>query len=75
MKNFTDMVNNRLKLNISGNIFEVPCEILKRLPFSRLALVSSAKLHSDVEIFYNRNPAFFPFVLDVYRSGLLHLPR
>ena len=61
----------RVKLNIGGVRYETEEETLKTFSKSRLARESSG----DKELFYDRNPYIFSFILDTYRYGSLHLPR
>ena len=61
----------RISFNIGGIRFETEEATLRKFPESRLA-----QEYSGVnEIFYDRNPYIFSFILDCYRYGSLHLPH
>lgn len=58
----------RVKLNIGGEIFSTSVNTLLTIRDSFLArLVESNKIDIKEEIFIDRSPKFFPFILDYYR--------
>lgn len=67
-----------IKINISGQPFVVSRETLERYPGTRLASLSQedAAYQQDGDFYYfERNPTVFLHVMDLYRSGELHLPK
>ena len=61
----------RIALNIGGIRFETEEATLQKFSKTRLARECSG----DKELFYDRNPYIFGFILDSYRYGTLHLPH
>ena len=61
----------RITLNIGGIRFETEESTLQAFPRSRLA----REIIGDKNLFYDRNPYIFSFILDCYRYGSLHFPH
>lgn len=78
--------NQRVRLNVGGNRYEIHWRLLKRLPYTRLGRLYSCKKETDLfrlcdawdvkkqEFFFDRNYQTFDFILDFYRTGSLHMP-
>ena len=65
------VIMQRITFNIGGIRFETEESTLRKFPKSRLA-----QEYSGVkEVFYDKNPYIFSFILDCYRYGSLHLPH
>ncbi|KAK2168778.1 hypothetical protein LSH36_14g05030 [Paralvinella palmiformis] len=68
----------RIVLDIGGEKFvTTPCT-LNRHPKTRLAGLAEADVAyhpSRQAIFFDRSSRLFPFILDFYRTGELHLPH
>lgn len=70
--------DEQVTLNIGGQIFKTTKSTLKNVPGTKLS-----NLNKDCEIydkelkeyFFDRNPIVFPFILDFYRTGTMHIPR
>ena len=61
----------RIALNIGGIRFETQEATLQKFSKTRLTRECSG----NKELFYDRNPYVFSFILDSYRYGTLHLPH
>ena len=61
----------RIALNIGGIRFKTQEATLQKFSTTRLARECSG----NKELFYDRNPYIFSFILDSYRHGKLHLPH
>jgi len=67
----------RVRLNVSGQRFEVFSRTLARFPDTLLGSDERDYFYDETrdEYFFDRNPAIFRRVLSYYRSGRLHYPR
>ncbi|KAK3091117.1 hypothetical protein FSP39_017237 [Pinctada imbricata] len=66
-----------IKLNLRGTVFYTNSVKFKAFPDSRLAKLTSSTTpyHANKdEIYFDRNPALFHYILDIYDKGTLHLP-
>ena len=65
----------KVLLNVGGKLFATFRSTLARLPGTRLSALDERDPSFDMdsqEYFFDRNPAFFAAVLDLYRTGELH---
>ena len=70
-----DTADDLIVLNVGGKVFCTSLESLNRLPETKLGKMSkSGVLQCSKEIFFDRNPKVMHGVLDLYRTGELHLP-
>lgn len=70
-----DSADDLIVLNVGGKVFCTSLESLNRLPETKLGRLSkSGMLQCSKEIFFDRNPKVMHGVLDLYRTGELHLP-
>lgn len=68
----------KIVIDVGGTIFMTFKSTLERLPNSRLAKLSSSDPEYDPEskqYFFDRNPRIFGHILDLYRTGELHIPH
>ena len=67
-----------VKMDIGGTIFRISEASLHKFPDTLLGSLSkSSEYYNDTDGSYNfdRNPEYFNFVLDLYRTGSLHMPH
>ncbi|KAK3096031.1 hypothetical protein FSP39_022180, partial [Pinctada imbricata] len=68
----------KIRLNVGGTYFETTSDTLLQRPDTKLgALVKKNKNEGsvdDLNLFFDRSPEIFNFILDIYRTGQLHLP-
>ncbi|CAG8437752.1 10134_t:CDS:2 [Ambispora gerdemannii] len=64
--------NRRIKLNIGGFKYETKRSVLINWPDSRIA--NDIAENEPDELFYNRDGHLFWYILQFYRTGLIHLP-
>ncbi|KAJ8312449.1 hypothetical protein KUTeg_009822 [Tegillarca granosa] len=72
-----DFVGKRVAFNVGGVRFETNISTLQSIPNTRLSSVEKLEQFYDAdkdEFFFDRNPTIFSSVLDLCRSGHLHLP-
>ena len=66
-------------LNVGGQLFKTTVDTLKSLPDTRLGRLAREETlttnQQDVELFFDRNPEIVNSLLDLYRTGELHLPK
>ncbi|XP_076452606.1 potassium voltage-gated channel protein Shaw-like [Babylonia areolata] len=68
----------RIRLNVGGKLFMTTADTLRSLPDSRLGRLASddsITSQQDVELFFDRNPKVMNSILDLYRTGELHIPK
>lgn len=65
---------SRITLNVGGIRFETEAATLKRFPNSKLSR-ECQQLAENKEVFFDRNPYIFSFILDSYRYGSIHVPH
>nr|KAG5694306.1 hypothetical protein BaRGS_032024 [Batillaria attramentaria] len=69
-------METRVRLDVGGKVFTTTVDTLRTLPETRLGrLVTETKLNTEKELFFDRNPKIMNSVLDLYRTGELHLPE
>ena len=69
----------RVKINVGGQIHETYKTTLKNIPDTRLSWITETTAQVDYdpeneEYFFDRHPAVFAAVLNYYRTGKLHAP-
>ena len=67
-----------IKLNVSGKRFIIKRETLQRFPGTRLAELGTSSPEynpATKDYYFDRNSKVVPFILDLYRTGDLHLPQ
>ncbi|XP_041349491.1 potassium voltage-gated channel subfamily S member 3-like [Gigantopelta aegis] len=67
-----------IRLNVSGKRFLIKRETLLRYPGTRLAELGTSSPEynpSTKDYYFDRNSKLVPFILDLYRTGELHLPQ
>ena len=67
----------RCTLNVGGQIFTTTIDTLRSLPNTRLGRLAQDETltnQKDAELFFDRNPEIMNNLLDLYRTGDLHLP-
>jgi len=78
-KNLSYVVNTqgeRIRLNIGGSVFSTSVNTLMSIRDSFLArLVESGKINIKEEIFIDRSPSIFPFILDFYRYKVINYKK
>lgn len=70
-------MEDTVKINIGGVIFETLKETLSRFPDTRLGRLNITDPNYNElkeHFFFDRNPYYFQAILDLYRFGSLHLP-
>lgn len=77
--------NKRVSLNVGGERHEVMWKTLGRVPYSRLGRLENAFTHEEIldlvddyslienEFYFDRQPESFSAVVNLYRTGKLHL--
>lgn len=77
--------NKRVTLNVGGERHEVMWKTLGRVPYSRLGRLRKAYSHEEIldlvddyslvenEFYFDRQPESFSAVVNLYRTGKLHL--
>lgn len=64
-------------INVGGTIFQTRMSTLKKIPDSRLGSLSPASPEYNAETdeyFFDHSPVLFNEILDLYRTGELHVP-
>ncbi|XP_061162819.1 potassium voltage-gated channel protein Shaw-like [Saccostrea echinata] len=64
-------------INVGGTIFQTRMSTLKKIPDSRLGSLSPASPEYNAETdeyFFDHSPVLFSEILDLYRTGELHIP-
>ncbi|XP_048781409.2 potassium voltage-gated channel protein Shaw-like [Ostrea edulis] len=64
-------------INVGGTTFQTTMATLKKIPLTRLSRLcpSSPEYNQEYgEYFFDHNPTLFQEILDLYRSGELHIP-
>nr|XP_033774497.1 potassium voltage-gated channel subfamily C member 4 isoform X2 [Geotrypetes seraphini] len=64
---------DRVVLNVGGSRHETYRSTLRALPGTRLARLAEPQ-PCPAELFFDRHPGLFAFVLNYYRTGKLHCP-
>ncbi|CAG5135358.1 unnamed protein product, partial [Candidula unifasciata] len=64
--------SDRLYLNVGGTVFITSRFTLRRYPYTRLGRLAMTSLQ---ELHFDRDPRLMGFILDLYRTGQLHVPR
>ncbi|XP_041366363.1 potassium voltage-gated channel protein Shab-like [Gigantopelta aegis] len=72
--------NHNIILNIRGEHFVVNASILEHFPNTRLGRLAKdpnldEQLDENGEIFYNKDPIMFGYIMDFYRGEELHVPK
>ncbi|XP_013380665.1 potassium voltage-gated channel subfamily B member 1-like [Lingula anatina] len=63
----------RITINVAGTKFLVSWETLAKVPNTRLSRLTMYDVDPDEdEIFFERDPTFFPSILGLYYTGQLH---
>ena len=68
----------KITLDVGGRLFVTTARTLSNVPDTRLSglSISSAEYSKESNTyFFDRNPELFSWVLDLYRTGELHLPK
>ena len=71
-----DDVTDTIVINVGGLRHKVLRETLQRLPSTRLARLTESDVHyhsTQEEYYFDRHPAVFATILNVYRTGELHM--
>ena len=70
-------VDSKVRINVSGRIFEVWRSTLERYPETLLGSDEREFFYDEVtnEYFFDRDPEIFRHILNYYRSGKLHFPK
>ena len=69
--------NKRITINVGGIRYETYTKTLKLIPESRLANLSETNSSYDPirkEYFFDRHPGAFVAILNLFRTGKLHVP-
>ena len=73
----------RTILNVGGVRYETTWDTLLRLPNTKLGAIATLRKNKgndngnnneEADLFFDRSPEVFNFILDLYRTGQLHLP-
>lgn len=67
-----------VNINVGGVLFRTRKRTLENISDTKLSNLSQDDPNYDAnkdEYFFDRNPAFFPWILDYYRQRELHMPR
>lgn len=82
-------VDDRIKINVGGRIFETYVTTLRKYPHTLLGTMlhprnahllgqskssPDGKPSPDTELFFDRNPRMFEVILDFYRTSQIHRP-
>ncbi|KAJ8312179.1 hypothetical protein KUTeg_009552 [Tegillarca granosa] len=71
----SDSLDDLITLNVGGIKHQSQISTLKKLKNTRLTNVADiAKSSGQREFFFDRHPDLFPYILNFYRSGKLHMP-
>lgn len=71
----SDPFDDLITLNVGGIKHQTQISTLMKLKNTRLTDVADkAKLSGQKEFFFDRHPDLFPYILNFYRSGKLHMP-
>lgn len=67
----------KVRLNISGQVFETWRHTLERYPGTLLGSQERDYFYDETndEYFFDRNPDTFKYILNYYRTGRLHFPK
>ena len=68
-------VDERVVLNVGGQLFITLKTTLKNVPNTRLSCLDETDTNYDLQLkeyFYDRNPKYFSHIIDYYRTGTLH---
>ena len=77
-KKYRDVDWHRIVINVGGTKFSVYNGTIRTVPGTRLANLNASSEEYDSfnnEFFFDRNPELFPYILDFYRYGEMHIPR
>lgn len=64
--------SDRVYLNVGGTLYVISRYSLLRYPYTRLGKLAQNKKR---ELYFDRNPKLMSYILDLYRTGELHVPR
>lgn len=70
-------MTEKIKLNIRGTLFITRYATLQRIPSTRLSrLTKESQEYESVcdEYFFDRDPTYFNWILEIYRSREMHVP-
>ena len=69
--------DERVLINVSGEQFETWKHTLEKFPDTLLGSSEKEYFYDDVtkEYFFDRDPIIFKYILNYYRTGLLHFPK
>ena len=72
-----DTIQNTVRINISGTIFQVGTSTLLQFPNSRLAKLvdNSSKTTNKNTYYFDQDATLFGYILRCYRSGEVHVPN
>ena len=70
-----ESINDTVKLNISGTLFQVKASTLQRFPNSRLSKLLTQVSNDEQTFYFDQDPWLFGHVLRCYRSGEIHVPK
>ena len=69
---------DRVLLNVGGVTYRTTYATLHNYPNSRLGRLTTSDSSYDAEeeeFYFDRNHGFFEYVLEFYRTGVLHIPK
>ncbi|XP_066559228.1 voltage-gated potassium channel KCNC4 [Amia ocellicauda] len=66
--------SDKIVLNVGGTRHETYRSTLRTLPATRLAWLAEEEPRARAELFFDRHPGIFAYVLNYYRTGKLHCP-
>ena len=64
----------RIKINVSGRLFEISRSMLKKHPDSTLSKMVQSGSTSDESLFFERPASIFEAILTFYQTDQLHMP-
>ena len=72
----TDDVTDTIVINVGGVRHETKRQALQTLPNSRLAHLNEKSNYrkKEKEYYFDRHPGIFAAILNMYRTGALHMP-